>query len=76
MVKAAFLNLVVSESMARGGKREGAGRPKGNSDEIFRKLSVSLSPEALILIDSYAKEQRLSRSAAIEKLCRVGLKKL
>jgi hypothetical protein len=35
---------------------------------------MSISPDALALIDSYAKEQRLSRSAAIEKLARLGLK--
>jgi metal-responsive CopG/Arc/MetJ family transcriptional regulator len=60
--------------MARGGFRPGSGRPKGKPDETFRKVSVSISPDALALIDSYAKEQRLSRSAAIEKLARLGLK--
>ncbi len=39
-------------------------------------MSVSLSPEALILFEAYAKEHKLSRSAAIEKLALAGLKKL
>jgi metal-responsive CopG/Arc/MetJ family transcriptional regulator len=60
--------------MARGGKRPGAGRPKGKSDETFRKVSLSFSPQTLNLIDSYASEQKLSRSAAVEKLCRAALK--
>jgi metal-responsive CopG/Arc/MetJ family transcriptional regulator len=60
--------------MTRGGFRPGSGRPKGKPDDIFRKVSVSLSPDTLALIDSYAKEQRLSRSAAVEKLSRLGLK--
>jgi len=60
--------------MARGGKREGAGRPKGNPSEAFQKVSVSLSGAALAAIDSYAKEQWLSRSSAVEVLCRAGLK--
>jgi metal-responsive CopG/Arc/MetJ family transcriptional regulator len=59
--------------MARGGARPNSGRPKGNPDETFRKVSLSLSPHALILFDSYASEQKLSRSAAIEKLARLGL---
>jgi hypothetical protein len=62
--------------MARGGFRPGSGRPKGKPDEVFRKVSVSLSPEALILFEAYAKEHKLSRSAAIEKLALAGLKKL
>jgi metal-responsive CopG/Arc/MetJ family transcriptional regulator len=62
--------------MPRGGKREGAGRPKGNPDEAFQRVSMTLSPDVLAALDSYAKEQRLSRSAAVEKLCRVRLKKL
>lgn len=60
--------------MARGGKREGAGRPPGNPDEAFQRVSITVSGPALALIDAYAKSQRLSRSAAIEKLCRIGLK--
>lgn len=59
--------------MPRGGKRPGAGRPKGNPDETFRKVSLSITPEALTLVDTYAKEQKLSRSAAAEKLFRLGL---
>ncbi len=60
--------------MTRGGKRPGAGRPKSDG-AAYRKVSVSPSPDALALIDSFAREQRLSRSAAIEKLARLGLKK-
>ena len=60
--------------MARGGKRPGAGRPKSDDGATFQKVSLSLSPEALSLFDSYAAEQKLSRSAAIEKLARLGLK--
>jgi hypothetical protein len=62
--------------MTRGGKRHGAGRPKGDPDERFKRVSLTLSPDALALIDAYALEHKMSRSAAIEKLCWVGLKKL
>jgi hypothetical protein len=61
--------------MAKGGKRPGAGRPPGNPDEAFRKVSLTLSPSALLLIDDYAKVQGLSRSAAAEKLMRLGLQR-
>lgn len=59
--------------MARGGKRPGAGRPKGKPDDAFKKVSLSLSPDALELFDTYAREHKLSRSAAVEKLARLGL---
>jgi metal-responsive CopG/Arc/MetJ family transcriptional regulator len=59
--------------MAKGGKRPGAGRPKGNPDETYRKVSITLSPNVLALIDDYAQAQGLSRSAAAEKLLRLGL---
>ncbi len=62
--------------MARGGKREGAGRPKGNPDELYRRVSLTLSPDVLTLIDEYALEHKMSRSAAVEKLLVLGLKKL
>jgi hypothetical protein len=62
--------------MARGGKREGAGRPKGNPDELYRRVSLTLGPDILTLLDKYALEHKMSRSAAVEKLCWVGLKKL
>jgi hypothetical protein len=60
--------------MARGGKRPGAGRPKGNPDERFRRVSLTLSPDVLTLLDEYALEHKLSRSAAVEKLMTLGLK--
>ncbi len=59
--------------MPRGGKREGAGRPKGNPEEAYRRVSITVSGPALIAIDEFAVKNKLSRSAAIEKLCRVGL---
>jgi hypothetical protein len=62
--------------MAKGGKREGAGRPPGNPEERFKRLSLTLSPDALALIDAYALEHKVSRSAAIERLALAGLKKL
>jgi hypothetical protein len=62
--------------MARGGKRPGAGRPPGNPDERFRRVSLTLSPDALALIDAFALEHKMSRSAAVEKLLVLGLKKL
>jgi hypothetical protein len=62
--------------MARGGKRTGAGRPPGNPDERFKRVSLTLSPDALALIDAYALEHKMNRSAAIEKLCWAGSKKL
>ncbi len=62
--------------MARGGKREGAGRPKGNPDELYRRVTLTLSPDALTLVDGYALEHTLTRSAAAEKLMTLGLKKL
>ncbi len=61
--------------MARGGKRHGAGRPPANPDERFKRVSLTLSPDMLTLIDAYALEHKMSRSAAVEKLCWVGLKK-
>jgi hypothetical protein len=59
--------------MARGGKRPGAGRPPGNPDERFKRVSLTLSPDALTLIDEYALEHKLTRSAAVEKLARLGM---
>jgi hypothetical protein len=60
--------------MARGGKREGAGRPKGNPAERFARVSLTLSPDTLKLIDAYALEHKLTRSAAVEKLLKTALK--
>jgi hypothetical protein len=62
--------------MPKGGKRAGAGRPKGNPEHAYQKVSLTLSPSALAAIDEYATASGLTRSAAVEKLCRVGLKKL
>jgi hypothetical protein len=62
--------------MARGGKRTGAGRPKGNPDELYRRVTLTLSPDALTLVDEYAAASGLTRSAAVEKLMTLGLKKL
>ncbi len=59
--------------MARGGKRPGAGRPPGNPNERFRRVSLTISPDALALLDKYALEHKMSRSAALEKLARLGL---
>jgi hypothetical protein len=58
--------------MAKGGKREGAGRPPGNPEERFKRLSLTLSPDTLALIESYASEHKMSRSAAVEKLLSLG----
>jgi metal-responsive CopG/Arc/MetJ family transcriptional regulator len=60
----------------RGGKREGAGRPKGNPDEAYQRISITLSPAVLARIDDFAAKNKLSRSAAIEKLALAGLQKL
>jgi hypothetical protein len=62
--------------MARGGKRTGAGRPKGNPNELYRRVTLTLSPATLTLVDEYAAASGLTRSAAVEKLALVGLKKL
>ncbi len=59
--------------MGRGGKRPGAGRPKGDSADLFKRVSVSLSPEVLGAVDRYASEYGLSRSAAVERLLTLGL---
>jgi hypothetical protein len=60
--------------MARGGKRPGAGRPKGNEADLFKRVSISLSSKTLSALDSYAKERDLTRSAVLKKLCSAGLK--
>ncbi len=60
--------------MARGGKREGAGRPPGNPDELYRRVTLTLSPDMLTLVDEHALEHKLTRSAAVEKLLALGLK--
>jgi hypothetical protein len=60
--------------MARGGKREGAGRPKGNPDELYRRVTLTLSPKVLKRVDDYALEHKMSRSAAVEKLLSLGFK--
>ncbi len=62
--------------MAKGGKREGAGRPKGNPDELYRRVTLTLSPKALEGVDDYAAGSGLNRSAAAEKLMMLGLEKL
>jgi hypothetical protein len=62
--------------MARGGKREGAGRPKGNPDELYRRVTLTLSPRMLKRVDEYAAASGLNRSAAAEKLIMLGLEKL
>ncbi len=54
--------------MGRGGKRPGAGRPKGNADEKMRRVSLTLSPRALEALDRYAEDHRVNRSAAVENL--------
>jgi metal-responsive CopG/Arc/MetJ family transcriptional regulator len=59
--------------MARGGKRKGAGRPKGDPDERFKRVSLTVSPDVLALIDAFALEHKMSRSAAVEELARLGL---
>ncbi len=68
------MNRVVSESMARGGKREGAGRPKGNPDELYKRVTLTLSPKVFERVDAYALEDKQSRSASVEKLMTLGLK--
>jgi hypothetical protein len=62
--------------MARGGKRPGAGRPKGSSDELYRRVTLTLSPRTLERVDDYAAASGLTRSAAVEKLMMLGLEKL
>ncbi len=62
--------------MAKGGKRKGAGRPPGNPGEAYQRVSITVSGPTLIAIDAYAKSEKLSRSAAIEKLALAGLKNL
>ena len=53
--------------MARGGKRPGAGRPKGDSSKLTRQVSVSMYPADFMAIEDYAKRYKLSRSVAIER---------
>jgi hypothetical protein len=62
--------------MGRGGKREGAGRPKGDPDELYRRVTLTVSPKVLKRVDEYAAASGLTRSAAVEKLLVLGLKKL
>jgi hypothetical protein len=38
-------------------------------------VSLTLSPDALALIDAYARKHELNRSAAAEKLARLGLQR-
>jgi hypothetical protein len=60
--------------MAKGGKREGAGRPQGNPGERFKRVSLTLGPATVARVDAYALEHKLSRSAAVEELLVIGLK--
>ncbi len=53
--------------MPKGGKRPGAGRPKGDPSELARQVSVSMYPEEFTAIEEYAQRQRVSRSVAIER---------
>jgi hypothetical protein len=69
------LNVVVLQSMAKGGKRTGAGRPRRDPSERTVKTSVSLDPRVLQLIDSYASREKLSRTAAIETLVQLGIER-
>jgi hypothetical protein len=62
--------------MARGGKRTGAGRPKGDPDELYRRVTLTVSPRMLTSVDKYAAASGLNRSAAAEKLMMLGLEKL
>jgi hypothetical protein len=39
-------------------------------------VSLTLSPDALRLIDEYTLEHKMNRSAAVEKLLVLGLKRL
>ncbi len=69
------LNPVTCKSMARGGKRKGAGRPKGDPDELYRRVSLTLGPTILERLDAYALEHKLNRSAAAELLLKLGLER-
>jgi hypothetical protein len=75
MIPVTYKSEMEGYIMPRGGKRPCAGRPPGNPEEAYCKLSVSISPLALAAIDEFAAVNRLSQSAAIEKLALVGLKK-
>jgi hypothetical protein len=75
MIPVTYKSEMEGYKMPRGGKREGAGRPKGNPDDVFRRVSITLSGAALVAFDDFAAKNKLSRSAAIEKLALAGLKK-
>ncbi len=58
--------MLTSKSMPKGGKRPGAGRPKGDPSELTRQVSVSMYPAEFTAIEEYAQRHKVSRSAAIE----------
>jgi metal-responsive CopG/Arc/MetJ family transcriptional regulator len=61
--------------MTKGGKRPGAGRPRGNPDEAMRRVSITLNPKALESLDRYAADKHgMNRSAAVEALIEAGTK--
>jgi metal-responsive CopG/Arc/MetJ family transcriptional regulator len=62
--------------MPRGGKREGAGRPPGNPDEVYRRVSITLTPRVLLAIDNFAAKNKYTRSTAVERLVLEGLRNL
>ncbi|WP_147612337.1 plasmid mobilization protein [Treponema pectinovorum] len=59
--------------MARGGKREGAGRPVGSKSEqkenpLSEQVAVRLTKEEKVRLEQKAKEKRLTVSKYIHKL--------
>jgi metal-responsive CopG/Arc/MetJ family transcriptional regulator len=55
---------------------KGRGVAAGNPKEAYQRVSITVSGPALIRIDDFAAKNKLSRSAAIEKLALAGLQKL
>ncbi len=76
MIPVISKSVLKGSRMPRGGRREGAGRPPGNPEDAYQRVSISVSGPALARIDDFAAKNKMSRSAAIEKLALAGLLKL
>lgn len=57
----------------RGGKREGAGRPK-REDQARRRIQIMLSPENLARLDLESAKRGLSKSELINRSLNRGIK--
>lgn len=58
--------MLIYKSMARGGKREGAGRPKARPGEKYQVKAFTLTPKTVRLLNARAKKDGRPMSHLVE----------